>query len=49
MDKIVTIIGGIAVDIEGIPYKPLIYKDSNPGSINISFGGVGRNIAFFTE
>lgn len=24
MDKIVTIIGGIAVDIEGIPYKPLI-------------------------
>lgn len=45
MKKIITIIGGIAVDIEGTPYEPLIYKDSNPGHIQISFGGVGRNIA----
>ncbi|MFA5527953.1 MAG: carbohydrate kinase family protein [Peptostreptococcales bacterium] len=43
--KKITIIGGIAVDIEGVPYEHLIYKDSNPGQIHIAFGGVGRNIA----
>ncbi len=40
-----TVIGGITVDIEGVPYSPLIKKDSNPGTVHISFGGVGKNIA----
>lgn len=40
----ITIIGGITVDIEGHPYQKLVYEDSNPGKISISYGGVGRNI-----
>ncbi len=41
----ITIIGGINIDIEGSPFKPLIKEDSNPGRIRMAFGGVGRNIA----
>lgn len=41
----ITIVGGINIDIEGSPFKPLIPEDSNPGRIRMSFGGVGRNIA----
>ncbi len=41
----VIIIGGITADIEGHPYERLIYADSNPGTISIAYGGVGRNIA----
>jgi len=41
----VTVIGGANMDILGFPYNSLTYKDSNPGVINISSGGVGRNIA----
>lgn len=40
----ISIIGGINIDIEGCPYEELKYQDSNPGKINIAFGGVGRNI-----
>ncbi len=40
----ITIIGGITIDIEGIPYEKLLHADSNPGKITVSFGGVGRNI-----
>ena len=40
----ITVIGGINIDIEGMPYEELIYKDSNPGRIRMSYGGVGRNI-----
>jgi pseudouridine kinase len=39
------IIGGVTADIEGHPYGMLVYEDSNPGTISINFGGVGRNIA----
>ncbi len=39
------VIGGVNVDIGGQPDAPLIPKDSNPGRITISLGGVGRNIA----
>ncbi len=38
-------IGGATVDLVGRPYKTLIYQDSNPGSVKLSFGGVARNIA----
>lgn len=39
------VIGGVNVDIGGRPLAPLIPKDSNPGRIFTSLGGVGRNIA----
>ncbi len=41
----ITIVGGINIDIEGCPYKPLVPEDSNPGRIRLAYGGVGRNIA----
>lgn len=41
----ITVIGGINIDIEGRPFKPLKREDSNPGRIILSYGGVGRNIA----
>lgn len=40
----IVVIGGITADIEGHPYEMLVYADSNPGTISISYGGVGRNI-----
>lgn len=39
------VIGGVNIDIGGKPEAPLIPKDSNPGRIVTSLGGVGRNIA----
>lgn len=43
--RYVAVIGAANIDIGGTPYKPLIPGDSNPGSIKMSYGGVGRNIA----
>ncbi len=40
----ITVIGGVAVDVEGHPYDVLRKGESNPGEISISYGGVGRNI-----
>ena len=40
-----TVVGGVNVDIQGFPYQELIPADSNPGTVKISLGGVGRNIA----
>lgn len=40
----VTVVGGANIDIVGLPYKKLSIKDSNPGKVGISLGGVGRNI-----
>ncbi len=45
MNNYVVVIGGANIDIGGTPYNELIPEDSNPGKINITFGGVGRNIA----
>lgn len=39
------VVGGVNVDIGGKPDSTLVAKDSNPGRINTSLGGVGRNIA----
>lgn len=39
------VIGGIAADVEGRPFRILIPADSNPGIVKVSHGGVGRNIA----
>lgn len=41
----ITVIGGTNVDISAVSYNPLKEYDSNPGKVNTSFGGVGRNIA----
>jgi pseudouridine kinase len=41
----VSVVGGANVDISGVPFKGLIGKDSNPGVVHTSLGGVGRNIA----
>lgn len=41
----VSVFGGANMDIQGFPKKPLIMNDSNPGTVLLSMGGVGRNIA----
>lgn len=39
------VVGGVNVDIGGRSHEPLVAADSNPGSVTMSLGGVGRNIA----
>ncbi len=39
------VVGGVNVDIGGKSFAPLVAADSNPGTVRISLGGVGRNIA----
>lgn len=41
----VVVFGGINMDIWGQPEKALIQRDSNPGTVSMRPGGVGRNIA----
>jgi len=41
----VVVIGGANIDIGGQAFEPLVLKDSNPGTISMKLGGVGRNIA----
>ncbi|WP_129410072.1 PfkB family carbohydrate kinase [Marinitoga lauensis] len=41
----VLVIGGANIDITGFPKNEIILKDSNPGKVKLSLGGVGRNIA----
>lgn len=41
----VAVCGGSNLDVGGIPDAPLITRDSNPGHVIVSAGGVGRNIA----
>lgn len=41
----ILVVGGANIDIEGYPLGNLKMKDSNPGIVKRSFGGVGRNIA----
>jgi pseudouridine kinase len=43
--KRIAIVGGSCVDIFATSALPLVSRDSNPGTVNIGFGGVGRNIA----
>ena len=39
------VVGGVNMDIGGWSQGPLIPRDSNPGRVRMSLGGVGRNIA----
>lgn len=41
----IAVIGAASVDICGKSFMPPRMKDSNPGKVSQSFGGVGRNIA----
>lgn len=41
----VSMIGACNIDVAGIPFTKLINKDSNPGKVSFSMGGVSRNIA----
>ena len=44
-EEYVMVVGGVNVDIIGFPNATLLPRDSNPGRVKISPGGVGRNIA----
>ena len=41
----VVVVGGVNMDIGGQSFGPLLGADSNPGTVTMSLGGVGRNIA----
>ena len=41
----VVVVGGANMDIAGRPSGPLVPHDSNLGTVRLSHGGVGRNIA----
>lgn len=41
----VVVIGGTNIDIFAYPHQKIVMKDSNPGYISTSLGGVGRNIS----
>ena len=45
MQPYVVVVGGINVDVCGKALAPLIRRDSNPGRVRLSPGGVGRNVA----
>lgn len=44
-DARVVVVGGANTDIVGVPDGGLTARDSNPGHVRTSAGGVGRNIA----
>jgi len=44
-NRYIAVIGGSNVDVTGMTAGRFSPNDSNPGTINISAGGVGRNIA----
>lgn len=44
-NEYVAVVGGVNIDITGKSFAPLVARDSNPGKVSISLGGVGRNIA----
>ena len=39
------VIGAANMDIGAVSKNPLVPRDSNPGTVTVSLGGVGRNIA----
>ncbi|NLL61221.1 MAG: ribokinase [Candidatus Atribacteria bacterium] len=43
----IIVIGGANIDVKGKPKNFLQWMTSNPGSIQVSHGGVGRNIAHY--
>ena len=45
MRPYVAVVGAVNMDVCGRPYQKLILRDSNPGAVRYTPGGVGRNIA----
>jgi pseudouridine kinase len=45
MNNRIIVAGSVNIDISGTPTAPLVARDSNPGTIRMSTGGVGWNIA----
>lgn len=45
MSAYIAVVGGANLDVGGRSFAPLLSRDSNPGVIRSSLGGVGRNIA----
>ena len=45
MQSTITVIGGANIDLSATLYDSFIAADSNPGKVDIGYGGVGRNIA----
>ena len=43
--RYIAVVGGVNLDISGTPAAPMIAGDSNPGEVQVTYGGVGRNIA----
>ena len=41
----IVVVGGVNMDIGAVSHAPLVARDSNPGRVTTSLGGVGRNIA----
>ena len=44
-DGYIVVVGGVNMDISGTTAAPMLPRDSNPGHVTLSPGGVGRNIA----
>ena len=44
-ERYAVVCGGMNIDIGAHSFAPLRAKDSNPGKVELSLGGVGRNIA----
>ena len=45
MDALISVIGGANVDLSATLNDAFIAADSNPGHVEVSYGGVARNIA----
>lgn len=45
MSATISVLGGANFDISAALTTPFVANDSNPGSITLGYGGVGRNIA----
>lgn len=45
MQNVISVIGGANVDMSATLFDSFIAADSNPGKVEISYGGVARNIA----
>ena len=44
-DPYIVVVGGVNMDIGAVSHASLVARDSNPGRVTTSLGGVGRNIA----
>ena len=44
-ERYVVVIGGMNMDICGRPTAAIVDRDSNPGKVSLSVGGVGQNMA----